>query len=146
MLIEKHAPEPWHTENEGKYVVDANGNDIANCDVANVTAPDPVNAQRICACVNACEGISTQTLEGLSSGTMHLTLMAGIQVLKGYKTVEMLMPDALVTNIIRVLNVHGLKATCNDETHWTGNEEQQAALIALHQTLCEYLPPLPEQA
>lgn len=51
----------------------------------------------------------------------------------------------LIQAVLDVLKTHGLHDHCAGSPQWTGDEKQQAALAGLHQALCAYLPPLPEQ-
>lgn len=58
-----HAPEPW-TESGMAIIQDGQGRIVADCDSPDL--PDEihrVNARRIVAAINACEGISTAALE-----------------------------------------------------------------------------------
>lgn len=58
-----HSPEPWEYDHVQDRIDSAHG--------ANVLmdgAMDPDDAKRICACVNACGGISTENLEKAMRG------------------------------------------------------------------------------
>ncbi|UNY40551.1 hypothetical protein KLER11_gp82 [Pararheinheimera phage vB_PsoM_KLER1-1] len=58
----KHTPEPWTAD--GNYIRSNEGDVIAACE-GDITpfVIDEANARRIVACVNACDGISTDNLE-----------------------------------------------------------------------------------
>lgn len=87
MSEQKHTPGPWAVET-GAFddahhcytpVVTAEARDIATLETAHGDAL--ANARRIVACVNACEGISTETLEAVSEGELHAALIR----LRSYK-------------------------------------------------------------
>ena len=64
----KHTKEPWFAEKtlQGRdsSVSDMSGNTIAIAyKNTNISGDDLANAQRIVACVNACEGITNEALE-----------------------------------------------------------------------------------
>jgi len=66
----KHTPEPWKVEltddpedGSDAYAVDCEDHSIALMDAPGGLALNEANARRIVACVNACEGIGTDTLE-----------------------------------------------------------------------------------
>ena len=66
-MTTSHTPEPWVCEGGYDIVkLDVRGTDIVVSDIAAVyVTHDPqgkVNAERIVVCVNACHGISTQSL------------------------------------------------------------------------------------
>lgn len=62
----KHAPLPWAVDSDParidceRFIEDANGNDVAACDVANVTAKDEDNAAFIVRACNAHEELLRQ--------------------------------------------------------------------------------------
>lgn len=64
-MSETHTPEPWRYENDGESVLlYADGEYVgeADCRHADIET-DEINARRIVACVNACQGVSTEVLE-----------------------------------------------------------------------------------
>jgi hypothetical protein len=74
MSTAKHTPEPWARSRrypEAIYSSDDTGSIVAKCDHFTFT-PRPeqerlANADRIVACVNACQGIPTSVLEKLAA-------------------------------------------------------------------------------
>ena len=60
-----HTPEPWWVTPSGIVLAhDSNAEPIATCDPSGATAAElKANARRIVACVNACEGLTTEALE-----------------------------------------------------------------------------------
>lgn len=66
----EHTPEPWRTDAKSGFpqdVHDATGNLVAACSEANF---GEANARRIVACVNACAGISIESLEAGGIGSI----------------------------------------------------------------------------
>lgn len=69
-----HSPEPWKTDfwlDGPMRVVDAEGEDVCGViiEFGGFSSPiysKPENMERIVACVNACEGIPTETLEHIA--------------------------------------------------------------------------------
>ncbi len=63
-----HTPEPWKHNGKWRIVADLCGPQQmvidTGCNKATRTERNRANARRIVACVNACEGVSTQRLEG----------------------------------------------------------------------------------
>lgn len=68
-MTTNHTPEPWHVSTDGYAVSIPRGHGettVADCFDAGrdeFPATRQANARRIVACVNACEGIGTETLE-----------------------------------------------------------------------------------
>jgi len=60
--MSKHAEEPWRLSGEGKsgQILSAKGGVVANFGMGGI------DARRTVACVNACEGISTEILEAMA--------------------------------------------------------------------------------
>ena len=72
MSKNKHTPEPWRSE--GLTILDADGHIIFRMDVSFYLPEERKDAaRRIVACVNACAGFSTETLELIASvgGMQH---------------------------------------------------------------------------
>lgn len=75
-MSDKHTPEPWHIEENGYdewtlEIRDANRTMIAAIGfLGTYSEPNTENARRIVACVNACAGISTETLEKMDFGEL----------------------------------------------------------------------------
>jgi hypothetical protein len=83
-----HTPEPWAVIdiNEGAAIKDGRNVTIAYCDYATHADRNELpaeetnaNARRICAAVNACEGISTEALE---RGAIAVRLDASLSYVK----------------------------------------------------------------
>ena len=67
----KHTPGPWSERNGRIFQADQPNLTIANIARAFDGDYSPTNARRIVACVNACEGISTERLEDLGRPMMQ---------------------------------------------------------------------------
>lgn len=65
----RFTPEEWEQDGDesiavcGANIVDKNGKSIFTLDLEDYCSLNTVTARRIVACVNACEGISTEILE-----------------------------------------------------------------------------------
>lgn len=83
-MSEKHTPEPWITDATGdggdiaRHIMNANGHGpvyIARLPMVGTLGraykSQEANARRIVACVNACEGITTERLEDLGRPLMQ---------------------------------------------------------------------------
>lgn len=63
----KHSQEPWSAEKDlPRNILSANGELVA-CAIACGVGMGAANARRIVACVNSCEGLSTELLEKVAS-------------------------------------------------------------------------------
>lgn len=66
----EHTKGPWHSEEcrtEDYAILSTNGAIVVPCldDFGHIGAVKEANARRIVACVNACEGLSTELLENV---------------------------------------------------------------------------------
>ena len=60
--MSEHTKEPWKVGRSGRFVLDADGNEIAYAILAEAGIA-VANIRRIVACVNFCQGVSTEQLE-----------------------------------------------------------------------------------
>lgn len=69
-----HSPEPWQVErNHADKVFGIMSPEVAKHDLDLVCQIDSeADAERIVACVNACQGIPVETLESIARGTSYL--------------------------------------------------------------------------
>jgi len=56
-MTQQHSPEPWSDHYDLGDIIDSGGHYI------NKACKDPLDTQRIIACINACQGISNEELE-----------------------------------------------------------------------------------
>ena len=71
-----HSPEPWKIAEDGSSrrpaaVVDAKGRTVAEMPHVNGIVLSTEDARRIVACINACQGISTEALETRPRHLIH---------------------------------------------------------------------------
>lgn len=82
-----HTPEPWRvdsqgvarvTSQDGRRLVASAGGHSSNVDFEAVDAENKANAFRIVACVNACRGVPTESLENATNEDGKLSPMSAI--------------------------------------------------------------------
>lgn len=110
-----HTPEPWHYQTEysittivapdptgqnpyGTYVAEIDGQDVGRFATR---AQHEANARRICAAVNACQGISTEALEGNAVSNLLKTL----RVISSYPANGNSDPDVLAAALDAIVTL-----------------------------------------
>ncbi len=79
--MDKHTPGPWLYSDDGKNIISMDDEANENFVVAILDGPDKIaNAQRIVACVNACEGIPNEDLEGWPCTMGQKSMMEAKQI------------------------------------------------------------------
>lgn len=90
----KHTPEPWHTEGESPYHIAIVYHQPGKKFKVVARTPDgttkenKANARRIVACVNACAGIDTETMERFASQPGLLGAAIAVAVAKALAKLE----------------------------------------------------------
>ncbi len=138
---ETHTPEPWMVggpDNSAATLITATGGDwvtkpeIVSCPHCALHQLTDANARRIVACVNACAGEETETLEQIDAGTIKRALSGLGTILARAGAAEALLSDWLPS--LKAVhdgeyNEHTGKMVLTED-QWTGISEAAAAFRA----------------